>query len=306
VNKNILTTKLRKILLKKRVLFSLFILFSATLALIIQGCGGGGSGNHPFTNPLGPKTASWENNMVQTQKAINADPNANWTADETWITKKFATPEDSNVLLKALPVNIPSSVLSRKSSRFSPSSSTHCLDLNKPSIVATTRPNKFSWLDKDGKNWITPVKNQYPYGTSVSFACCGALEAAIRIAKDDSNYPIDLSEWYLWYKMTDGDVPPNSGGWHNDRASDFLVSNGTVEESVMPYSRASLYPSFSEPSSNSEKHALKSWDWAIGPEQVKMALLNGPVVSEMRVYEDFKYYTGTGIYSQTQVCFVLR
>ncbi|RKY40020.1 MAG: hypothetical protein DRP85_09410, partial [Candidatus Makaraimicrobium thalassicum] len=277
--------QIRAMLLKKRWLLSLILLFLVSIIVLTTGCGGG-TGDDPLPNPLGPKASSWETNIVKVQAAINADPKANWVAGETWITREFANLEDANVLLGALPVEIPANILYRRYSQISTSSGTNSLASNKPSL--------FSWLEKDGTNWMTPVKAQGQYGTCVAFACCGALEAAIKIAKNDSTLSIDLSEWYLWYKMTNGKNPV-SDGWSNSKASEFLKTSGTVEESIMPYSLVRLYPNFTEPAGNSQKYTLKVWDWAIGDENIKTALLNGPVVSAIKIYSDFYSYNG-GVY----------
>jgi len=120
------------------------------------------------------------------------------------------------------------------------------------------------------------------------------LEASLKIAKNDPNANIDLSEWYLWYKGTPGENP-DPGGWYEHYASDFLKEEGTVEETITPYSGAKLFPTFSEPPANTPNFKIKKWDWQTGDESVKAALAKGPLVGGIPVYSDFPMYT-KGIY----------
>lgn len=234
------------------VLFVLAIL--VTLFFSVLGCGGG-VGSDPFPNPAGPETFSWADNIAEVQAAIAADPNANWVAGQTWVTKQFANVDEAKVLLGDLPVNFPENRNSFKLFQRPVATFSQELIPSDKLLKTSVMPISFSWLEKDGKNWMTSVKNQGRYGTCVAFAVCGTLESRLNIISDFPNDSIDLSEWYLWFKMTDG-KNPTIGGWSIFWASDFLKSNGVVEEFVMPYSLIEQYPSFAEPPQNAQKYGL--------------------------------------------------
>jgi hypothetical protein len=59
-------------------------------------------------------------------------------------------------------------------------------------------PNAFSWTDFRG-DWTTMAKDHhYGYAASYAFSAIGALEAAINIQKNDSDFDLDLSEQYIF------------------------------------------------------------------------------------------------------------
>ena len=81
---------------------------------------------------------------------------------------------------------------------------------------AESLPTHFDLRDVDGKNYVTPVKLQNPWGSCWSFAATAAAETSLLYeygveAKD--NNEINLSEkalaWYALQKITDKDVCNN-------------------------------------------------------------------------------------------------
>ncbi len=158
------------------------------------------------------------------------------------------------------------------------------------STRAVTLPRAFSWTNKDGKNWLSPVKNQYPYSTCVAFACCAALEAMAKIQANLDG--LDLSEWQLFNRGTNGDLGNLTRGWDFVTACNAVKSTGTVAENWVPYY---LIPRYLEPVTAAKVHRADTFSLAVGAEAMKQALLTGPLVSGMMVYEDFMRYTG-GIY----------
>lgn len=58
-------------------------------------------------------------------------------------------------------------------------------------------PESFDWRNKDGENWLTPVKNQSDCGSCWAFSVVGAMEAKYNIQEDNPSLDIDLSEQYL-------------------------------------------------------------------------------------------------------------
>ena len=55
----------------------------------------------------------------------------------------------------------------------------------------------FDWRNKDGKDWMTSVKNQGTCGSCWAFSAIGVVETAMNIAAGDPDMNPDLSEQYL-------------------------------------------------------------------------------------------------------------
>ena len=58
-------------------------------------------------------------------------------------------------------------------------------------------PTTFDWRNKDGENWVTPVRDQGSCGSCWAFAAVGGVETKINIARNDSNFDPNLAEQYL-------------------------------------------------------------------------------------------------------------
>jgi len=81
-------------------------------------------------------------------------------------------------------------------------------------------PKKFSLLNVNGKNYVSPVKLQNPWGTCWSFATIAAAETSIMYESDlyvteENPNPLDLSEkqvaWFAYVPVPD-DYENNQGG----------------------------------------------------------------------------------------------
>lgn len=64
-------------------------------------------------------------------------------------------------------------------------------------VMALPLATTFSWGDYQGHNWMTSVKYQGVCGACVPFAMAGALEVRRRIAANQYDLPIDLSEQFM-------------------------------------------------------------------------------------------------------------
>ncbi len=201
---------------------------------------------------------------------------ASWTAGENSITRMSV--EERRALLGHVPD--PDAVHSRPPR------------LSNAMVV----PDVFNWGDKDGRNWMTRIKDQGGCGSCWAFATCATFEARQRIAVGQHSLWIDLSEQYLvsCYK---GDCGGASATWIMQQ----IQAGGVCDEACFPYVSGSEYvppcsdrcPDYTNrmydiltygswyfPSLNSTKHEI---------------YLNGPIQVHITVYEDFYAYAG-GVY----------
>jgi parallel beta-helix repeat protein len=103
-------------------------------------------------------------------------------------------------------------------------------------FLVSALPSYFDWKNKDGQNWMTSVKYQgTTCGSCWAFSAIGTVEAQYNIAKNNSNYDLDLSEEYLVSDCFQG-VPHSDcrGGW-NYQALEYITDNGVSNETCFPY-----------------------------------------------------------------------
>lgn len=90
----------------------------------------------------------------------------------------------------------------------------------------------FDWKDRNGKTYMTPVKNQNYNGPCWVFNSVGAMEAVYNIMRNQSINPdLDLAEQELvsCYK---------SGSGYPDQSLEWIKDHNIVDETCFPYSSA--------------------------------------------------------------------
>jgi hypothetical protein len=155
--------------------------------------------------------------------------------------------------------------------------------------VTTLRP----WIDWRAAGYVTPVKDQGPVGTCVTFAASAALESALMI-QTGVGAP-DLSEQYL-VDCTDAKLT----GYDILLMADDLLAVGIVNEGDAPYSQTENNACPHPPASTKP---VQAW-YGAGDQMIKAMLHLGPVVSRMVIYSDISSYSG-GVYRHDPNAYVV-
>lgn len=155
-------------------------------------------------------------------------------------------------------------------------------------------PEAFDWRDKDGQNWMTPVKEQGLCGGCWAFATIGVVEATVKIHADDPTIDVDLSEQYL---ISDCCSAGNCyGGWPN-LALRHIREIGTPDENCFPYAMSN---SACTPCLEWEEDPIKIEDYvriSSSKDALKAALQKyGPLVVLVNTPDDWYYGSIGGTY----------
>lgn len=150
-----------------------------------------------------------------------------------------------------------------------------------PDAFRGARPAKVDWRD-EGR--ISAIKNQGLCGACVAFATCAAMESALAIAEGAAAM-MDLAEADLFFCGC-GDCCEN--GWDFVPALD-RAAKGVGLEEALPYGVDAVCKVIPP------AVRVSTWQTAHSAEDRRYAVARGPVIAGMRVFDDFRYYTG-GIY----------
>ena len=168
--------------------------------------------------------------------------------------------------------------------------------------TGTGLPANFDYRNIDGKNYVTPIRNQCDKtgfvccGACVAFSCVGAIEATISRQQSHNNPTIHLSEAQLFfcYGRQDG-VNCTTRHWWPQKALPYCVNQGLVDDKCFPYTPhdqpCNLCADWQNRLTKIKTFAKLGFQAAI-----KDWLVNrGAVVVTMDVYEDFYWYI-SGVY----------
>lgn len=109
------------------------------------------------------------------------------------------------------------------------------LESNKDAFSA---PASFDLRNVNGKNFITPVKNQGGCGSCVAFGVVATVEGTLRKLKNNANYSVDFSEAHLFYCHARSEgrrCGGSNGGWWVPPAMRAFKDKGVTDEAHYPY-----------------------------------------------------------------------
>ncbi|TDR82043.1 C1 family peptidase [Paludibacterium purpuratum] len=165
---------------------------------------------------------------------------------------------------------------------------------------AAALPAQYDWRNVSGRNYVSSIKNQGQCGSCWAFAVTAALESKAMINNNAPGSNLDLSEQIVLSCSNAGSC---DGGWP-DQASKFLVGTGDANERYFRYTAADTACSQAAAGWRNAAYRLKSWKYVVSNATPSVSLLknalysSGPLVTTMRVYEDFYYYD-SGVYRHT-------
>ncbi|MEF3697917.1 C1 family peptidase [Desulfolutivibrio sp.] len=217
--------------------------------------------------------------LSELQRLIT-EKNRSWTAGETSVSR--LTPVQKQRLAGGLPEQGEGAV----PRRLAP-------------LSAAELPSSLDWRNYNGKNYVTPVRDQKTCGSCYVFAPVAALESKLLRVYNRPGTDLDLSEQIPLSCSGAGDC--TSG--YASTASNYLRDTGTGTEACYPYANA--MGECDEACANWQKapYLFASWNYANSgqlttADVIKSAVLaSGPVVARMVIYSDFYNYTG-GVYEQ--------
>lgn len=230
-----------------------------------------GAGSLSLAKPL---------SLDEVRAALAANRGAHWTAGTSHVTQ--LSPADRHALLGA-PAPTGDVFVTRQAARA---------DL----------PATYTWGNVGGSNFLSPIIDQGRCGSCVAFATIGTLETQMNIARHTTLSPYQFSAQHL-FSCGGGTC---TMGWTPDEAVSYLKASGVPDDACFPYSSGALGQD-AQCSATCADSAARSFKiagstqpttWTQDVNAVKQALLKGPLITTLTVYEDFYYYQ-SGVYKHT-------
>jgi len=118
-------------------------------------------------------------------------------------------------------------------------------NMKKPQVLENL-PEYFNWMDYEGQDWTTSVKNQHSCGSCWDFAAIGALESIINIREGRADLDVDLSEQYVLSCLPRsgncvGGLAFNAYFYIMSNGSSGNYRNGIIPESCFPYKSIDIH-----------------------------------------------------------------
>ena len=160
-------------------------------------------------------------------------------------------------------------------------------------------PDSFDWRNVNGISYSTPVTAQGECGSCVAFAATATLEMQLGIACNTPAAPFAMSRQYL-FSCGGGNC---RSGWMLSKAVEFVADSGVPDEPCLPYLSGSTGQDVmcSRACGDAPVRSVKAFTFErpttgfIDVMAIKRALLRGPLLSSMILYEDLEFHS-SGVY----------
>jgi len=171
---------------------------------------------------------------------------------------------------------------------------------SKTTAATTGLPDFFDWRSANGKNYITPVRDQGLCGSCWAFSAVAVLEGEVNAYYNNPSINLDLSEQDL---VSCFNGPGCEGATSYQLAvlySSYYHKYGVATESCFPYSATNNACANKCPAWQVDAWKIKGYQAvSLSVDSLKQALIaHGPIEVGMTVYNDFFAYT-SGIYQHT-------
>jgi C1A family cysteine protease len=163
------------------------------------------------------------------------------------------------------------------------------------SAGAAGAPAAYDLRNVNGKNFITPVKDQGGCGSCVAFGTAATVEGTFRVQRADPNAVIDLAEAHLFYCIAKSQERNCGNGWWVAPALDGFKGTGIVDEACFPYTAGDQNCNLCSDWQN-RVTKITGWHTITSPADMKTWIsTKGPLATCFSVYNDFFAYK-SGVY----------
>ncbi len=184
--------------------------------------------------------------LSQKDSAVNLinknlrENNESWVAGETSVSKLSYA--DKKAMYGNGSVAPPAGFEYYSSGVFGDATAAQVL-LSTSSSSSTTLPTSWDWRNRNGKNWISPVKSQGHAGLCWAFASVAAVESSFNLYYNDLlNYDLAEKEFncgvfndFYFSSSTYGYGSDSLTGGYPYQGLGYIKKSGVVEESCIPY-----------------------------------------------------------------------
>ena len=162
-------------------------------------------------------------------------------------------------------------------------------------------PSAVDWRNKNGKNYVTDVKNQGGCGSCVAFGTLAAVESKVKIQRGHDT-DIDLSEAHLFYCIARSQgrrCGGDNGGWWPKPSMDACKDDGVTDDECYPYVAGDQNCSDLSSDYKSRLTKITGYQKLTSINKIKEWIADeGPVQACFTVYNDFFAYDG-GVYKKS-------